>query len=57
MVDRWFWEEHLQKRAGIAPWDVSAEKVWNHEAIDIDTKNQDIFRRDQFFEAHEYPWT
>ena len=55
MVDRWFWEEHLQIRAGIAPLDVSAEEVWNHEAIDIDTKNQDIFGKDQFFEAHGYP--
>ena len=59
MADRWsLWDEHLQVRAGIAAWDISVEEVWNHEAIDIDTKNQDfssdIFARAQFFAANGY---
>ena len=59
MTERWSrWDEHLQVRAGIAAWDTSVEEVWNHESIDIDTKNQDfssdILARAQYFEAHGY---
>ena len=53
-----FWEEHLQVRAGIAAWDADVDSVYNHEAIDLFTKNQDfssdIFARAQFYAANGY---
>ena len=53
-----FWEEPLQVRAGIAAWDADVDSVYNHEAIDLFTKNQDfssdIFARAQFYAANGY---
>lgn len=53
-----YWDANLHVRAGIAAWDAGVDGVFNHEVIDLYTKNSDyssdILARAQFFTENGY---
>jgi len=53
-----YWDANLQVRAGIAAWDAGVDLVFNHEVIDVYTKNSDyssdILARAQFYTENGY---